>query len=497
MFQAFVPLYQETLLILMTAAKHIYLLLAWAIPSYCLHAQPASPGRAYIHDVTIDGIESLYNFRFIEAEQKFNKVIEAAPQDPRGYFFKSMIYGYRFAFMKQRVDYDTFMELSEQVIKVSEESLDYDRNSSTVLFYLGGTYGYRGVVHWLDGERLSAFWDPTNHDAEMGLGIFHCMLSNIPSSYRWLVKLAGFDGDRQKGLEQLEQAAINGVYTRTEARQWLSQFYQQDEEYDKAFFNLDRLAKSYPDNPFYVLLRGNALLFRLRRPEDALRDYRKVLSIKNAEADRFINSAYNYIGDAYRFQNRFSNAIQSYLTFTGKADADTALQSRAKYWIGNCYELMGNRQEAIGYYTLAQHVRDAAERLKTPLSQLEISIRTLNNYYSAGSDSIVIDTANTMLNNASFSEEQRSRIHYVLGQAYEARNDLSCAKEQFDLTLSYSPSNGSRLQQNAFFRRGIIHRRMGLPDLARKDFEKALSLQNNSGEHWHRDHIERELEKLK
>jgi tetratricopeptide (TPR) repeat protein len=496
----------------MTVTKYLSFFLVWTIPFHNIQAQPASPDWAYVHKVTIDGIESLYNCKFIEAEQKFNAVIEIAPQDPRGYFYKAMIYGYRFALMKQRVDFDHFMIVSENVITVSEKLLKYDGKNSTALFYLGGIYGYRGVVFWLEGKTFSAFWDgqkgyryledaieadPNNHDAEMGLGVFHCMLSNIPSSYRWLVNLAGFDGDRQKGLTQLERAAERGVYAKNEAQQWLSQFYQQDEEYEKSFIILDRLAKSYPDNPFYLLLRGNALLFRLRRVDDALEDYRKVLLIKNAEAERFINSAHNYIGDAYRFQNKFSEAIGSYLTFIGLSNADTAFQSRAKYWIGNCYELMGKRQEAIVYYKSAQHVRNAAEQLKTPLSQQEISIRKLNNYYSAGNDTIVIDSAIILLNKTAFSVEQQSRIHFVLGQVYAARNDLSRAKEQFDATLSYSFSNGSQSLQNVYLQRGIIYRRMGLRDLARKDFEKALSLQDNSGEHWHRNHIERELEKLK
>ncbi len=493
-------------------ARYLSLLLFLILPVCPLPAQSASPDRAYLHTATMEGIESLYNFKFIEAEQKFNAVIDNDPKDPRGYFFKAMIYGYRFALMKQRTDYDTFMKLSDNVIEVSEELPDDDGKNSSALFYLGGIYGYRGVVHWLNGEPLSAFWDghkgyryledaievdPTCYDAEMGLGVFHCMLANIPSSYRWLVNLAGFEGDRKKGLEQLEQAAERGVYTRNEARQWLSQFYQQDEEYERSFSLLDRLAKSYPENPFYLLLRGNALLFRLRRVDDALENYQRVLSIKNAEAERFINSAYNYIGDAYRFQNRFSEAIGAYLTFTGLSNADTALQSRARYWIGACYELMGKRREAMAYYRAAQHVRDAAELLQTPLSREEISIRRLRNDYSAGKDSVVVDSAATMVKDPAFSVEQKSVIHFVLGQAYAALNDLPRAKEQFDTTLSYPSSDGSRSQQDAYFQRGIVYRRMGVSELARRDFEKALSLQSTSEEHWHRNHIERELEKLK
>jgi tetratricopeptide (TPR) repeat protein len=330
----------------------------------------------------------------------------------------------------------------------------------------------------------------------MGLGIFHIIIANIPSSYRWLVELLGFHGDQQKGFEQLQHAATRGIYARTEASQWLSQFYQQEEEHEKALHYLDQLASSYPLNPFYGLLRGNLLNSRMRRPEDALAIFWNVLSIKNPEAERFTFSAYNSIGDVYRVQNKFPEAIKSYTMFLESTGVDTALQARARYSVGQCYELMGSRQKAIEYYASAPHIRDASERLKNPMSQEDIAIRKINNTYNAGDDDEAIRSALSLLKNRALSEDQQGRLCLIAGQAYAGKGAFDEAVKYLQMALSYRFTPESSAPRNIHYQLGMTYKKLDKKDLARGEFEKALETSEAGEEHWHKFQIERELRKL-
>jgi hypothetical protein len=75
------------------------------------------------------------------------------------------------------------------------------------MFYLGGIYGYRGIVRSQENQIVRALWDGrkgysyledaieanlNNHDAEMGLGMFNYFVSRIPGSFRWMIKIMGF-----------------------------------------------------------------------------------------------------------------------------------------------------------------------------------------------------------------------------------------------------------------------------------------------------------------
>lgn len=464
-----------------------------------------------VHTKTLDGIDALYNFRFTAAEQKFDSVIQMAPKDPRGYFFKAMIYSYRHGFLRQQKEFDRFVELSEKVIAVSEEILKKDKKNSTAMFYLGGIYGYRGILRSAQGQMMRAVWDgrkgysylgdaikadPKNHDAEMGLGLFNYMVSQIPASFRWLVKLIGFGGDRVKGLEQLERAATKGTYANNEARLWLAQFLQQEEEYEKSFQYFDQLTTSYPHNPMYVYYHGNILLFSLRKAEEALASYKKVLAIHNPEAERFTNAAQYQIGDVYRFQNNFSEAIKSYSTFINLPNADTAAQSAARYWIGICYEIMGDREKAIPYYQLSLHRWDAKERAQAPLSGEEIAVLRVTNSYNAGEYDNVIESSSMLLKNTSFSDEQRARVYLALGQSFAEKGNPQQALEEFGKILAFALPKNSSTPPNAYYQRGLVHRRAGKKDLAKVEFEKALKFKDYPGEKWMQQRVERELKRM-
>ncbi|MBE0557969.1 MAG: hypothetical protein IH628_12120, partial [Proteobacteria bacterium] len=72
----------------------VVLRLAVAVPFFGVFstasAQSSPPDR--IHHAVLQGIDELYRLEFDSSLATFDRVIQQAPSDPRGYFFKGMVH---------------------------------------------------------------------------------------------------------------------------------------------------------------------------------------------------------------------------------------------------------------------------------------------------------------------------------------------------------------------------------------------------------------------
>lgn len=474
-----------------------------------LSQSPHIPDWALVHTRTMEGIDSLYNFKFTTAEAKFNDVIRMAPQDPRGYFFKAMISYYRFEFMSVETDYDRFIELSDSVIEVAENVIDNDEKNSAALFYLGGIYGYRGIVKSEKDEILSAVWDgkkgygylcdaleidPKNYDAMMGVGLFNYYLSKIPKAFRWIATAIGFDADRELGLRMLERTARKGTYARNEARWWLSQFYQWEGETEKGVQYLKELSESYPNNPFYVQRYGYALLFSLRRVDEAIPVFKKSVSMTNWEAQRYITQGYHRLGHCYRFKSEYKEAIEAYTKFITSVTLDTAQQLYAHYCIGLCYEMMGDRDSALPYYQKSPAY--ASERLKQPMNEYDIEFEKMSNWFSAGYYTKGFDAGFALLARKDLTDDQQGNILWEIASTYFEQKDYTQASNKYMQATGLTIKNKSWMPPFAYYRLGLCNLRNGQEDLAKKAFEKALEFEKYDNEEYIREVVEEELDKI-
>ncbi|MDP2208381.1 MAG: DUF3808 domain-containing protein [Bacteroidota bacterium] len=464
-----------------------------------------------VHNITVTGIDALYNFKFKEAEEKFDEVIKIAPADPRGHFFKAMIYHYRYTFLRVRTDFDKFIQLSDNVIDAAGKVLDKDKNNSNAMFYLGGIYGYRGIVRSQENQIVRAVWDGrkgysylenaieanlNNHDAEMGLGMFNYFVSRIPSSFRWMIKIMGFNGDRQKGLEQLERAAAKGTYAKNEAKWWLSQFYVAEEQPERAFKFLNELADKYTQNPFYLQRYGNILLYWLRRADEAIVVLKKAITIQNSEAERFISTSYSSLSDAYRFKNNFTESIQWGQKYVSSKDIDSSAKDYTYYRIGLCYELLGDRTTAIQNYQRAGKNTDAQERIKAPLTYADIILVKMSNNFEAGDYQDVIKSANELMTISSLNEDQRGEKYFRIGRAYFELGNFDNAIEMFGQVLQIKNFKQNWILPNTHYRLGLAQLKVGNKQKAKKEFKTALKFKDYTGERRIKYGIESELDKL-
>jgi len=106
-------------------------------------------------------------------------------------------------------------------------------------------------------------------DIELGEGLYHYYAAYLPEKYpiaksfTWLLP----EGDKQKGIGELENAADSSIFVRPEAFYFLGNIYlNHEDEPARAYKYFQHLHKKYPRNTFYcgVLIRSYIQMHRYR-----------------------------------------------------------------------------------------------------------------------------------------------------------------------------------------------------------------------------------------
>jgi len=142
--------------------------------------------------------------------------------------------------------------------------------------------GVRGREHLLRALEL----DPSLSDADLGLGLYNYYvdtLSTIARVLRFFMGIPG--GSKQEGIEQLRQAMEHGQLTQAEARFYLAiNLHNYDQKYEEALRVITPLVAKYPENPIFLLARGD-LFGKLGRKPQAIADYRAAVKGQFASAE--------------------------------------------------------------------------------------------------------------------------------------------------------------------------------------------------------------------
>src|SRR4030095_10934468 len=90
--------------------------------------------------------------------------------------------------------------------------------------------------------------DKMYYDIYVGLGAFNYFAGTLPSVIKPFAWLLGAHGDKNLGVEQLQQAMQKARYSRTEARIVYYTALLSNKEYGAAFPVLEKLIVDYPEN---------------------------------------------------------------------------------------------------------------------------------------------------------------------------------------------------------------------------------------------------------
>lgn len=469
---------------------------------------------AKVHSLTASAIDSLYSMKFMASEKICDELIGMAPGDPRGHFFKAMNAYYQYALNRgasvKGANYDRFMRLTQNVVKVCERLLDRNENDSKAMFYMGGILGYRGLAKFTNEELTSAMWDgkkgydllekaieadSANYDAKLGFGLFNYLISNAPSYLKPALKLAGLGGDRITGLKMLEAAAARGTYSQTEARSWLADFYSSEENTTRANLHLSALVKKYPVNWWYQQRYGWLLLNQLRRADDAVEHYARAQTAAADNKPSVVRNAVYYIGLARVYSGEYDKAAAQFRQLLGDT---TGFGEAANYYMGIIEEIAGNRKAALEFYEKAGNTGNAPQLLKTPMTKFEIAQQKADFSFRAGRYDAAITLAEaTLADPALPNDDTRAQLLYTCGRAYNEKGNYTKANEQFEMALAVPVRESPWLQPFVCYRNGMCLAKAGNPAKAKEVFRKALEYDDFPQKEYLRRRVNIELARLK
>ena len=136
---------------------------------------------------------------------------------------------------------------------------------------LGSLGAARRAYH--EHERVLKL-DPGRKDAGLIVGMYRYAVAALPAPMRLMARLAGFGGDRERGLRLVEEAARYPSDVQSNALFTLILLYNREARYDDALRVIGELQRRYPRNRLLWLEAGNTAL-RAGRPPRRRRRSRK------------------------------------------------------------------------------------------------------------------------------------------------------------------------------------------------------------------------------
>jgi tetratricopeptide (TPR) repeat protein len=361
--------------------KKIFILLFLLSTPYLTNAQDLK-----LDSVITAGIKQIYNIKFPEAETTFRKLIADYPEHPAGRFFLAMIDWWKILLDADSEIYDEiFFQKLEDVIFHCDKILEENPSNIEALFFKGGAIGFRGRLRayresWIkaadDGREAlpiverAANLDSSNVDVQLGFGIYNYYISVIPEEYPILKPLMIFfpDGDKQKGIEQLTNTAMNGKYAKYEARYFLMTLYNNYENNPfKAYEYALLLTNEFPDNPTFQRWKGR-ILVKQGDNSSAVKEFFNVLDKGEKNYPGYSNKkvtreAVYYVGLQYYNTNNLDSAKYYFsLCESISKEIDTEEESgfliNSVLYLGMIYDSLGLRSEAVKYYESLLEMRE-------------------------------------------------------------------------------------------------------------------------------------------
>ena len=255
----------------------------------------------------LEGIQATFQENYPLAESRFKTLIETAPEDPAGYFFKAALY------QAQMIDYESnfrekdFYKNIKMAKKFARRRIKKDKNDAWAYLILGNAYGSKAVYdakkgNWWSGLNnglyaKSAFketikHDPKIYDAYLGLGSYHFWASVITKAFWWFP----FIGDhREKGISEVKLAYEKSIFSRGAAASGLIWIYIEEKKFDQAINLAQKMQSEYPQGKSFLWALAQAY-YEKRDWHNALLKYQELLErIEKNNPSGDFDQSYNLI----------------------------------------------------------------------------------------------------------------------------------------------------------------------------------------------------------
>jgi tetratricopeptide (TPR) repeat protein len=284
-------------------------------------------------------------------------------------------------------DQKLFNDAVWNAINIAEKRVKSNPKDIAAVYSLGVSHGVRANYDFMSKKWLDALSDASAarklhnrvleldsnfHDARLIPGADEYVVGSLPRLYKAVTSVAGFPGDRAKGIQMLETVARNGRYNRFDAEALLSAIYRREKRPGDAIAPLTDLIKNFPRS--YVLRVELAEMYAdLGDRVKAMAAVDQIDELRRAKAAGYLRlqeAQVRYIrgGVMMRF-NDLDKAFDEVKVATASAGSmDPASAGNAWLRLGQIHDLKGQRQQAVDAYREAMKVApetDAAEQAKT------------------------------------------------------------------------------------------------------------------------------------
>lgn len=351
----------------------------------------------FVKDVRM-AIDSVYNMDSKASNRILAPWKQKYPGDPIWMFWDGLETWWKILPDLENTAYDKqmfyqFSKTDYQCAKLLSE----DPNDLDALVVKSASNGFMARLYANRAEWISAFQkarkakdaldrikeiDPSLPDINFGLGIYQYYVAWLPQAFPVLKPLMWIlpDGNMQKGLQMLRDAADNSVFVKPEALYMLGRIYFEAEkntgEAIKYFLKLDQL---YPENGYYERVTVH-LLYDEQHYAEAMALIKQYLDNDELHPAPFDfalrEDLYAMRGRILYLYGEFDGAIKSFEQSRGISRSAPLGKNRENYlmsgyYLGEIYIKKNDKKKAEEYFR-------EVSRIKSQSAYVNLARKALN-----------------------------------------------------------------------------------------------------------------------
>jgi hypothetical protein len=333
-------------------------------------------------------LNDLYNFKFADAEEKFNSLKTGYGWHPLPYFLIGLSEWWKIMPNTKDTSHDAkFLAYMDTTIRVAERLHDdFPAYRAEASFFLAAAHGFQGRLYsdeerknWrkaaavgkdaLDYLEESKAAQDLSPELLFGDALYNYFSVWVPENYPALKPVLWFfpKGDKALGLKQLKEVSYNAFYTRTEAMVWLMRILNSYENDQFQALQISKyLNEEYPDNPYFHRYYAR-MLYSLGRYNEAEPVCKEILQRIDSGMVGYEGTSGRYaaffLGQINESRKKYDDAKVNYLQcvkFAEEIDAtETGYYLFSLIALGEIADRQGNKAEAKKYF---KKVKDKAGR---------------------------------------------------------------------------------------------------------------------------------------
>jgi tetratricopeptide (TPR) repeat protein len=356
-------------------------------------AGAASSQPAGMRDTLRQGVDRAFNMDYPGADALFRKAVELDPEDPMGYAFQALnhLFGSEVGFdPKQReASLEAMLRSVGEALARGEQRVAKNPRDGRAYFAmaLARTAKFRWAQRkkqmFTAAQQVYGLWscleraqqeDPENHDSYMLSGLVHYHIDQMPDLSRFLSSLLITEGDRSRGLQDLERAATRGDLLRDLARSELISVYLNFEKQPARALPIAQvLQKKYPRNYNFSFALANihSEMRQFREAQAIARDLEKgIASGKPPFAPQLKPRLDQLLGRIYFSQGDYARAEDCFRkSLTDTSDYNARVRAWSYVRLGMIRDVRNEREQAVELYTMALAVESGGSIAKVEARQ--------------------------------------------------------------------------------------------------------------------------------